>query len=107
MSPIAGIDVPAAGTHLLIRRRIHPVLVAWAARHSVQPDVRELSTVVDPHVVAGVRAHHVGDVITALIGRREVFREHVGWLDDMVIHTHEDQLINTHRAIIGKRVLTS
>ena len=107
MSSIARVDVPAAATHLFIRGGIDAVLVSRSARNGVQPDVRKLAPVVDPHIVAGVRSHHVRDVVTIEVRRRQVFEEHVRRLDDVIVDTYQHKIVNQHVRSIGKRVLTS
>jgi hypothetical protein len=103
----AGLDVPAALPHLLVRGRIHAELVARTSGNGIQPDVGELATVVDPDVVADLGAHDPWDVVATAKGCGEVLLEHVGRFHDMVVDTHQDQVIDMHHAIIGKSVPTS
>ncbi len=86
------VDVVAAGPHLVEALRLHAVLLLGAAGHGVERrglhhDLAEL-----PHVGALVVAHQLGRPVEVL--GVEVVDEEVGRLDEVVVDTDEDEVVD-------------
>jgi hypothetical protein len=88
------VDVVAAVADLVEGGRLHAVLLGRPARDRVQPDVRDLAAFVRPDVAAVVLPDDARRDVDVL--GREAALEHVGRLDGMVVHAHQDHVVETH-----------
>ena len=90
------VDVVAAGPHLGERGGLDAVLLGGPSHDGVQPDVGDLVALVGPDVDPAVLVDDPRGAVLPL-GRHPAL-EHVGRLDDMVVDTHEDEILCVHGA---------
>ena len=90
----AGLDVVATVPHLGEGGRVDAVLVGRPAGDGVQPDVGQLLALVEPDVVARRVLDGLGRQVLVPLG--QVLVEHARWLDHVVVHADQDQVLDVH-----------
>ena len=89
------VDVPATGPDLVERGGLHAVLFLRPTGHGVERDVAELGPLVEPRARPVGPGHELRCQVDVL--RREPALEHVGRLDQVVVHADQDQVIYIHQ----------
>ena len=86
------VDVVTAGPHLVEALRLHAVLLLGPAGDGVQGRGLHHDLTEDPDIGAFVVAHQLGRSVPVL--GRQMVGEEVRWLDQMVVDTDEDEVID-------------
>ena len=87
-------DVPAALADAGERGGLDAVLLGRLAGDGVQADVGDLGPLVGPDVGAVVLVDELRGGVLPLVGKVGV--EEGGWLDDVVVDAHEDEIFGLH-----------
>ncbi len=96
LDPLVHVEAP--GPHLRPRRRLEPVLVRRSAGHRVEADVHHLCAEELPDLGA-IRLDHVARGLIPDLRRGPPF-EQMRWLHHMVVHAHQDQVVDLHAALL-------
>jgi hypothetical protein len=99
--PDALVDVEAARAHLAEAGGLDAVLVRRATGDGVEADVGRLLALEHPGVGAVVLGDDLGGLVLPAGG--DVAVEHVRRLDDVVVHRHQDQVVDVHAGLLMGR----
>jgi hypothetical protein len=89
------VDVVGAPPDLVERGGLEAVLLRWPARDRVEADVRDLDALERPHVgFEIVLVDHLGRALE--VGLRELVREELGRLHDVVVDADQDEVVGVH-----------
>ncbi len=91
------VDVVGAGPHLRQRRGVHAPLLLRPGHDAVQAHHAHGGVLEDPLLEPVGVTDQLGCLVLVL--RRHVPVEHVGWLDEMVVDTHDDQVVGLHDGV--------
>jgi hypothetical protein len=92
LDPLMHVITP--GPDLIQPLRLQSVLLLRPPRHRVQRRVGDHGVAELPHVSAVIAVHQPRRV--AGVPRRQMINEHVGRLDNVIVHTDQNQIIALH-----------
>src|ERR1700758_427449 len=89
-----GIDIVATRSHLIEAHGLEAVFLLRSARYGIEPQTRRLLALDLPVMgTSGPVLYHRSAVLEP---RRDVLREHIRRLDQMIVHADQNQVLQQH-----------